>query len=98
MAATGTVSAVKTVQVGTQISGTIYRLHVDFNSPVTRGQIIAEIDPALLQAQLEQAEGNELSARANLEKAAHRHSGCRPQSAALPQSAGAGVCLPQRIR
>ncbi|MFA5515274.1 MAG: efflux RND transporter periplasmic adaptor subunit [Desulfuromonadales bacterium] len=69
VAATGTVSAVKTVQVGTQVSGTISRLHVDFNSPVERGQVIAEIDPALLQAQLQQAEGNQLSARANLEKA-----------------------------
>lgn len=69
VAATGTLNPVTTVQVGTQVSGTIYRLHADFNSPVTRGQIIAEIDPALFQAQLEQAEGNQQSARANREKA-----------------------------
>ncbi len=69
VAATGTLNAVTTVEVGTQVSGTIYRLHADFNSPVSRGQAIAEIDPALLQAQLEQAEGNHLSAQANLERA-----------------------------
>ena len=69
VAATGTLNAVTTVQVGTQVSGTIYRLLADFNSPVKAGQVIAEIDPALFQAQLEQAEGNHLSARANLEKA-----------------------------
>jgi HlyD family secretion protein len=69
VAATGTLNAVATVEVGTQVSGTVYRLHVDFNSPVQRGQAIAEIDPALLQAQLTQAQGNELSAQANLERA-----------------------------
>ncbi len=69
VAATGTLNAVSMVQVGTQVSGTIYRLQADFNTPVTRNQIIAEIDPALFQAQLEQAEGNHLSSRANLEKA-----------------------------
>jgi HlyD family secretion protein len=69
VAATGTLNAVTTVEVGTQVSGTVYRLHADFNSPVKRGQAIAEIDPALLQAQLTQAQGNELSAQANLERA-----------------------------
>jgi HlyD family secretion protein len=69
VAATGTLNAVTTVEVGTQVSGTVYRLHADFNSPVKRGQAIAEIDPALLQAQLTQARGNELSATANLERA-----------------------------
>jgi HlyD family secretion protein len=69
VAATGTLNAVSTVEVGTQVSGTVYRLHADFNSPVKRGQAIAEIDPALLQAQLTQAQGNELSAQANLERA-----------------------------
>ncbi|MBE0599397.1 MAG: efflux RND transporter periplasmic adaptor subunit [Desulfuromonadales bacterium] len=69
VAATGTLNAVTTVQVGTQVSGTIFRLHVDFNSPVKRGQVIAEIDPALLKGQFEQAEGSHLSAQANLERA-----------------------------
>jgi HlyD family secretion protein len=53
--ATGTLEAVTTVQVGTQVSGTIKALHADFNSQVCRGQIIAELEPSLFQAQVEQA-------------------------------------------
>ena len=53
--ATGTLQAVKTVQVGTQVSGTIKALHADFNTRVHRGQIIAELDPALFETQVEQA-------------------------------------------
>ncbi|MGE0361749.1 MAG: efflux RND transporter periplasmic adaptor subunit, partial [Vicinamibacterales bacterium] len=53
--ATGTLRAVTTVQVGTQVSGTIKALRADFNSEVRRGQIIAELEPSLFQAQVEQA-------------------------------------------
>ncbi len=60
--ATGTVNAVTTVLVGTQVSGTIRNLYVDFNSRVTKGQLIALIDPEMLEAQAAQA-------RANVEKA-----------------------------
>lgn len=67
--ASGTVNAVTTVLVGTQVSGTIKNIHVDFNSPVKKGQLIAQIDPATFEAQVEQAKGNLLSAKANLEKA-----------------------------
>ena len=67
--ATGTVNAVKTVLVGTQVSGTLKELHVDFNSQVKKGQVIAEIDPASLQAQVDQARANMLAAKANVEKA-----------------------------
>ncbi|MBI4690783.1 MAG: efflux RND transporter periplasmic adaptor subunit [Nitrospirae bacterium] len=67
--ATGTVNAVTTVLVGTQVSGTIKNIYVDFNSRVKRGQIIALIDPALFEAQVEQAKANLLVAKANLEKA-----------------------------
>jgi HlyD family secretion protein len=67
--ATGTVNAVTTVLVGTQVSGTIRNIYVDFNSPVKKGQIIAQIDPAIFQAQVEQARANLLAAKANLEKA-----------------------------
>jgi HlyD family secretion protein len=67
--ATGTVNAVKTVLVGTQVSGTLKELHVDYNSRVKKGQIIAEIDPATLQAQVDQARANMLAAKANVEKA-----------------------------
>ncbi len=67
--ATGNLAAVVTVQVGTQVSGTISKLFVDFNSPVKRGQIIAQIDPALFNAQVDQTKGNYVNAQANLEKA-----------------------------
>ncbi len=67
--ATGTVNPVTTVLVGTQVSGTIKELYVDFNSPVKKGKMIARIDPALFEAQVNQAKANFLSAKANLEKA-----------------------------
>ncbi len=67
--ATGTVNAVTTVLVGTQVSGTIKNISVDFNSPVKKGQIIAQIDPSTFQAQVQQAGANLLAAEANLEKA-----------------------------
>ena len=68
--ATGTVEAVTTVSVGTQVSGTIKYLYADFNSPVKKGQLLAQIDPATVQAQVDQARANLFSARANMEKAA----------------------------
>jgi len=49
--ATGTVNAVTTVSVGTQVSGTIRTLFADFNSPVKKGQLLAQIDPATFRAQ-----------------------------------------------
>lgn len=67
--ATGTVNAVTTVLVGTQVSGTIKNIYADFNSPVKEGQLIAQIDPAIFEAQVEQAKANLFSAKANLEKA-----------------------------
>lgn len=69
VAATGNLSAVTTVQVGTQVSGTIQKLYVDFNSRVKKGQAIAEIDPSLFNASVEQSQGNNLSAEASLQKA-----------------------------
>ena len=69
ISATGTVNAVTTVKVGSQVSGTIQKMVVDFNSRVTKGQVIAEIDPALFLAQVEQARGNAMGAQANLLKA-----------------------------
>ncbi len=74
--ATGTINAVITVQVGSQVSGTIAKLNVDFNSRVHKGNVVALIDPALFQgallqatADLENAKANLAAARANLEKA-----------------------------
>ena len=66
--ATGTVNAVTTVLVGTQVSGTIKNLYVDYNSPVKKGQLLALIDPATFEATVAQARANLLAAKANLEK------------------------------
>ena len=67
--ATGTVNAVTTVLVGTQVSGTIKAIYADFNSRVKKGQLIAQIDPALFEAQVDQAKANLLAAKSNLTKA-----------------------------
>src|SRR2546428_3088622 len=64
--ATGTVNAVITVQVGSQVSGTIAKLNVDFNSRVHRGEVIALIDPSLLQGTLLQASADLETARAGV--------------------------------
>jgi HlyD family secretion protein len=64
--ATGTVNPVTTVQVGTQVSGTIKNLYADFNSPVSKGQLIAQIDPAFYETQLAQAQANTDRAEAAL--------------------------------
>jgi HlyD family secretion protein len=55
VSATGTLQPVTTVQVGTQVSGTIKALYADFNSHVRKGQVIAELEPSLFQTQVEQA-------------------------------------------
>src|SRR5579862_2554744 len=74
--ATGTVTAVITVQVGSQVSGTIAKLFVDFNSKVHKGDTVALIDPQLLSgtllqasADLENANANVVVAKANVDKA-----------------------------
>jgi len=69
VSATGTVNAVTTVLVGTQVSGTIQKLYADYNSMVKEGQILALIDPASFEAQVAQSSANLLLAEANLEKA-----------------------------
>ena len=74
--ATGTINAVITVQVGSQVSGTIAKLNADFNSRVHKGDVVALIDPALFKgalqqaaADLENAKANLTAAKANLDKA-----------------------------
>src|ERR1041385_1156801 len=67
--ATGTLNPVVNVQVGSQVSGNISKLFVDFNSQVKAGQVVAQIDPALFQATVTQAEGDLASAQAALELA-----------------------------
>ncbi len=67
--ATGTLQAVTTVQVGSQVSGNIAWLGADFNSIVKQGQVIARLDPSLFDAQLKQVQANLIQARANLTRA-----------------------------
>jgi HlyD family secretion protein len=67
--ATGTLNPVLNVQVGSQVSGNIAKLFADFNSQVKAGQVVAQIDPALFQATVTQAEGDLANAQAALELA-----------------------------
>jgi HlyD family secretion protein len=64
--ATGALQAVTTVQVGSQASGTIAALYADFNSVVKKGQVVAQLDPAVAKAQVDQARANLEQARASL--------------------------------
>ncbi len=67
--ATGTIQAVTTVQVGSQASGTISALYADYNSAVKKGQVIAQLDPSVPKAQVEQARANLQQAQASLQQA-----------------------------
>ncbi|OGP91601.1 MAG: hypothetical protein A2156_06530 [Deltaproteobacteria bacterium RBG_16_48_10] len=64
--ATGTINPVVNVLVGSQVSGTIKALYADYNSQVKEGQVIAQIDPAIFEAQVEQGRASVLNAQANL--------------------------------
>ena len=67
--ATGTLNPVQNVQVGSQVSGNIQELFADFNSIVKAGQVIAQIDPVVFQANVNQAEGELANAKAGLDLA-----------------------------
>src|SRR5499427_7454495 len=76
VSSTGNPNAVVTVQVGSQVSGSIIALYADFNSKVTKGELIARIDPAPFQAKVDQvkanldaANANAINAQANVQKA-----------------------------
>ncbi|HET6146230.1 MAG TPA: efflux RND transporter periplasmic adaptor subunit [Polyangia bacterium] len=79
VSATGTLSALVTVQVGTQVSGRVEKILVDFNSKVTKGQVIAKIDPLLFQAALEQARANYAAGEGNIMKLTARAEDARLQ-------------------
>jgi HlyD family secretion protein len=66
--ATGTLQAVTTVQVGSQVSGTIAELRADYNSLVHRGELLARLDPSLFQTQVEQARANLVRSQADVER------------------------------
>lgn len=67
ISATGKLQAVTTVQVGSQVSGNVSDIYVDFNSQVKKGQVIARLDPSQLQAQLTQAQANLTSAQMSVQ-------------------------------
>ncbi len=69
VSANGTINPVSLVNVGTQVSGTVKKLYVDFNSKVEKGQVLLELDDALLAAQQKQSKANVQSAAATLELA-----------------------------
>src|SRR5258705_6660304 len=69
VSATGALQPVTTVQVGTQVSGTIKALYADFNSEVHKGQIIAELEPSLFQTQVEQARATMTRLEADADRA-----------------------------
>ncbi len=69
VSSTGTLEAVNTVNVGAQVSGTLNVIYVDYNSVVKKGDLLAEIDPSLLRAKVEQARANVLAARAKVQEA-----------------------------
>jgi HlyD family secretion protein len=66
--ATGTLSALRTVDIGTEVSGTVQKLDADFNSIVHKGQVIAELDPAIFQQDLESAEAAKDRAQIDLDE------------------------------
>src|SRR5204862_8111927 len=66
---TGTLQAVTTVQVGSQVSGNISWLGADFNSIVKKGQVVARLDPSLFQAQVDQSKANLIKAQADVARA-----------------------------
>ena len=67
--ASGTVNPQNSISVGTQVSGTISQLDVDYNSKVTKGEVLARIDPSTIQAQLDQADANLAQAQASATEA-----------------------------
>ena len=67
--ATGTLEAVTTVQLGSQVSGTIQTLNADFNSTVKKGVVVARLDPSLFEARRGQARANVQAAHANVDRA-----------------------------
>jgi HlyD family secretion protein len=69
ISATGAIQALVTVQVGSQVSGTIAELFADYNSVVKKGQVVAKLDPAIFQAQLDQAQANLANAQASIRTA-----------------------------
>ncbi len=86
ISATGNPNAVVTVQVGAQVSGIVMALYADFNTKVTKGQLIARLDPASLQSKVDEAQGNLEAARAT---AANGQAGIQRAQAAIQAATAA---------
>ena len=69
VASTGTMQATETVEVGTQVSGLLSEIHVDFNDQVKKGQLLARIDPTILQQEVRSTEANLARSQAELDQA-----------------------------
>lgn len=67
--ASGTIKPINTIEVGTQVSGTVAKIYVDYNSTVKQGQLLAELDPSLFQANVDQSSAKLNNAKASLAKA-----------------------------
>ena len=67
--ASGTIKPINTIQVGTQVSGTVSKIYADYNSQVKKGDLLAELDPSLFQANVDQSQAKLSNAKATLAKA-----------------------------
>ena len=95
VSATGALSAVKTVQVGTQVSGQVAAEFADFNDQVKKGQLLARIDPTLQQQAVRDAQAQLEQAQAQLAQAQRR---VRPQQAALRRRSSSARASSARCR
>ncbi|HUZ50461.1 MAG TPA: efflux RND transporter periplasmic adaptor subunit [Candidatus Dormibacteraeota bacterium] len=92
--ASGTVNPQNTINVGTQVSGTISQIYVDFNSRVKKGQVLARIDPRTIQAQVDQARANLIQAQAQANAASANATGAASGiSVAAANSASASAAI-----
>ena len=76
VSSTGTLEAINTVDVGTQISGTIAKIYVDFNDKVKAGQLLAEMDMSMLETRLQSAKADLAVSEARLDQAEDQYKSC----------------------
>ena len=99
--ASGTVNPQNSISVGTQVSGTISQLDVDYNSKVTKGEVLARIDPSTIQAQLDQADANLAQAQASADEASAnttaQAAGATAAQTAIPKAQAALTVAQQQL-
>jgi HlyD family secretion protein len=94
---TGTVKPLTEVQVGAQVSGRIVKVHVDFNSEVKRGDLLAEIDPSLYGAQVSQSSAQLQAARANVKRSEARLATTRLALSRIKRLVAEGLATPAEV-